>query len=79
MQRLLLLLMAVVAAILWLRRLLRPAPPAPRRGQMVRDRVCNTYLPRERALRLADAEGEHFFCSEACRAEHRKGSVSHTG
>ena len=37
------------------------------RGRMVRDRVCNTYLPREKALRLEAGDGEHFFCSEACR------------
>jgi hypothetical protein len=34
---------------------------------MVRDRVCNTFLPRSRALTLADEHGEHFFCSEHCR------------
>jgi hypothetical protein len=40
----------------------------PLRGQeMVRDRVCNTFLPRERALRaLVDGREEHF-CSPACR------------
>ena len=34
---------------------------------MVRDRICNTFVPREGAL-SADMEGErHFFCSERCR------------
>ncbi|HEX6739196.1 MAG TPA: hypothetical protein VF310_13035 [Vicinamibacteria bacterium] len=39
----------------------------PRSLEMVRDRVCNTFLPRERALRaLVDGREEHF-CSAACR------------
>jgi hypothetical protein len=34
---------------------------------MVRDRVCNTYLPRSRAV-VERADGsEHFFCSDRCR------------
>jgi len=38
-------------------------------GEMVRDRVCNTFLPRSRAL-LARIDGEdHFFCSDSCRSE----------
>jgi hypothetical protein len=39
-------------------------PPA---GTMVRDRVCNTFLPRERALTTRLGSEEHFFCSEKCR------------
>jgi hypothetical protein len=43
----------------------RPRPAAP--GDLVRDRVCNTFLPRERALTLTvDGRTEHF-CSPACR------------
>lgn len=34
---------------------------------MVRDRVCNTFLPRSRALPLQPGDQEHFFCSERCR------------
>jgi YHS domain-containing protein len=37
-------------------------------GPMVRDRVCNTFLPRSRALRLEFSGEEQFFCSEACRS-----------
>ncbi len=46
-----------------------PRPRGPRfDGSLVRDRVCQTFLPRARALGLrADGE-EHFFCSEACRS-----------
>ena len=50
------------------------APPAVSE-QLVRDRVCDTYVPRSRALREVDADGtEHFFCSEACRAKHHQAS-----
>jgi hypothetical protein len=39
----------------------------PRDLDLVRDRVCNTYLPRERALvAVVDGRTEHF-CSAACR------------
>jgi len=44
----------------------RGAPRA-RGTEMVRDRVCNTFLPRERALRaMVDGREEHF-CSATCR------------
>jgi len=42
------------------------APPKDE-GTMVRDRVCNTFLPRSRALPLNPGDQEHFFCSERCR------------
>lgn len=34
---------------------------------MVRDRVCNTFLPRERALTAVVGGREMHFCSAACR------------
>ena len=34
---------------------------------LVRDRVCNTFLPRERAIRWMTEGGEEYFCSEKCR------------
>jgi hypothetical protein len=41
----------------------RPAPAT----EMVRDRVCGTFLPRSRAL-VAEVDGrEQYFCSRACR------------
>ena len=48
----------------------RPRASPPRsEAQMVRDRVCNTFVPRSRAL-VAEVGGErHFFCSERCRRE----------
>jgi hypothetical protein len=34
---------------------------------LVRDRICNTFLPRERAIRWMTKGGEEYFCSEKCR------------
>lgn len=47
----------------------RPKPaPSPRfEGAMVRDRICETFLPRSRALSIRVADEEHFFCSAECR------------
>ena len=74
--------LVVVFTFGWLlRRLFRSGPqssprppmretPAPeQQGRMVRDRICNTFLPESRAL-TTDANGElHFFCSERCRQD----------
>ncbi len=76
-RRLLVLLVALLAAIWWFRRTRRadakrgagPAGAAPA-DPMVRDRVCNTFLPRSRALLLRENGEEFFFCSEACRDKH---------
>jgi len=72
-RRLLLLVLAAVG-IFWLLRRRRPAPRAAstanseeQQGRMVRDRVCNKFLPRSSALVLQVGSEEHFFCSEACR------------
>ena len=81
MRRFLLLFLAALALFWWIGRMMkRLRGPAPaqrsqgRRGEeeagqgpMVRDRVCNTFLPRARALRLESGTEEHFFCSETCR------------
>jgi hypothetical protein len=47
-----------------------PAPPPAGQvaaGELVRDRVCNTFLPRERALSITIGGREEHFCSAACR------------
>ena len=81
MRRFLLLFLAALALFWWIGRMLRSlrgsAPvnrPASRsdgavadQGPMVRDRVCNTFLPRSRAIRLENGSEEHFFCSTTCR------------
>ena len=41
--------------------------PAVESGALVRDRVCNTFLPRERALRARVGGREEHFCSAGCR------------
>ena len=47
----------------------RPArattPSAPE--ELVRDRVCNTFVPRSRAVLAEVAGHEELFCSPACR------------
>ena len=43
------------------------ASPPTLSGRMVKDEVCQMYLPRENALReIIDGE-EQFFCSAECR------------
>jgi hypothetical protein len=76
--------------LVWLfRRAMRPADRKPpvsgggpgRRGgagsseRMVRDRVCNTFLPRSKAIVHTDADGEHYFCSAACRDRYLSSST----
>ncbi|HWX25797.1 MAG TPA: hypothetical protein VN083_12170, partial [Vicinamibacteria bacterium] len=72
-------LFRVLAGLLLLRLVLRAlvgrgrkAPPRPdpqpgRGGDLVRDAVCNTHLPRERALHARIGGQECYFCSESCR------------
>jgi uncharacterized protein len=51
-----------------------PAEPrgAPASGVMVKDEVCNTYVPVENALREVVDGKEHYFCSEECRTKFRE-------
>ena len=47
---------------------LREPRPAGTAGvDMVRDRMCNTFLPRERAVTALVGGREMHFCSAACR------------
>jgi hypothetical protein len=49
----------------------RGAPPPPPATDLVRDRVCDTFVPRSRAL-VATVNGkEQHFCSPACRDRAR--------
>ena len=44
-------------------------------GIMVKDEMCNTYLPKEDALKTNYAGKEYYFCSNECRQkflEHKK-------
>lgn len=76
-------LLQIVAALLVLRIVLRgfaafvralrsPDAPAPKRDpagstDLIRDRVCNTFVPRERAVRALVSGREEHFCSTDCR------------
>ena len=86
MRRLLLLALALFGVYWWLRRLFggartrtqRPATSpttAVEGGPMVRDRVCNTFIPRSRALTASTDDGTVFFCSEDCRSRFLEQSV----
>ena len=44
----------------------RPADPPPLE-ELVRDRVCNTFVPRSRAVAAVVGGVEEHFCSAACR------------
>lgn len=49
---------------------LRDDPPGRKQaaqGDLVRDRICNTFVPRDRALRALVAGREEHFCSTVCR------------
>ena len=48
----------------------RSAPgPSPRGAgqELVRDRVCNTFVPRDRALKARVGTEDLYFCSPTCR------------
>ena len=58
------------AVALWLRP--RPAatsarPPAAPLQDLVRDRVCNTFVARDRAVKALVNGHEEHYCSTACR------------
>jgi uncharacterized protein len=56
----------------------RPQPRggAPVSGVMVKDEVCDTYVPVENALREVVDGQERYFCSEECRKKFREQTKS---
>ncbi|MGA2533955.1 MAG: TRASH domain protein [Candidatus Aminicenantales bacterium] len=40
-------------------------------GVMVKDDICNTYIPRDEAIREVRDGQERFFCSEECRRKSK--------
>ena len=36
-------------------------------GIMIKDETCNTYLPREDAIRVQYGGTDHYFCSQECK------------
>ena len=55
-------------------RSVRPARPA---GRMVRDRICETFIPEESALRLGKGGEVHYFCSPSCRDRYLARQTAH--
>jgi len=49
------------------------------KGEMVRDPVWGTFVPREGSPSLVDRGVEHFFCSPACREEFSRGRKRASG
>jgi uncharacterized protein len=49
----------------------KPASPSQIQGEMVKDDVCNTYIPKDEAIRDLRDGRERFFCSEECRRKSR--------
>lgn len=57
----------------------RPDPTqAPKKlpQMMVKDEVCNTYLPVEDALKEIHGGREYYFCSKDCRQKFLEGKKS---
>jgi len=75
LARVVLVLMAVRLALRFLAAVVQGYQGAPRPApatDMVRDRVCDTFLPRARAL-VAVVDGrEQHFCSARCRDRARR-------
>jgi hypothetical protein len=62
------LLRLIVQTVAGLVRSARPARPRrPANTELVRDRMCNTYVPRKNALVARVGGREESFCSPACR------------
>ena len=73
-RRVLWLLLVILGWFLLRRIVARPAAAPRDEGSMVRDRVCETFLPRSRAILVLHEGREHFFCSEGCRSRFLAGA-----
>ena len=49
----------------------RASAPRQIRGEMVKDEICNTYIPRDEALTEVRDGVERYFCSEECRRKSK--------
>lgn len=80
-----LLWLVTLAWLTWVvSRLLRPrARPAGATAEadatMVRDRICNTYVPMSRAIAAGAGADRQFFCSEKCRSDFLHASAAGPG
>ena len=75
-------LLAVIGFMWFWRRLLGaalqqrgPAPGGKTSEAMVRDRICQTFLPEADALKIEKDGKTHFFCSTTCRDRFLKGQA----
>ena len=50
-----------------------PAGASDRRGVLVRDPVCGTFILQDRAVAAMRSGQAVFFCSEACRDQYSRG------
>ena len=72
----------VIRFVWWLiaRQMRAPAQPGPgsrprgRSVALVRDPVCGTFLEPARAIEARVGSTVHYFCSESCRAQFRRGA-----
>jgi uncharacterized protein len=51
----------------------RPTPKVPEPDVLVKDPVCQTFIPRQEALKLTKDGQEYFFCSEGCLKHFQRG------
>ena len=51
----------------------RQAPKMPEPDVLVQDPVCQTFIPRQEALKLTKDGQEYFFCSEGCLKRFQRG------
>jgi len=49
------------------------APKVPQPDVLVKDPVCETFIPRQEALKLTKDGQEYFFCSEGCLKRFQRG------
>jgi YHS domain-containing protein len=49
------------------------APKVPQPDILVQDPVCQTFIPRQEALKLTKDGQEYFFCSEGCLKRFQRG------
>jgi len=45
----------------------RPRTIKSQSGVMVKDEACNTYLPKEEAIKISFEGRDYFFCSRECK------------
>ena len=55
----------------------RPKPVKNKSGLMVKDEVCNTYLPEEDAIRFTFEGKDYYFCSNTCKQKFLDSKKTH--